>query len=167
MADKLHFSQCLLCEASLRCDLMNWLDSTAVVPAATPKKKRTLLPLLTVVFILSYALMTFLIVEQGAAIQSQSNLIKMLMPDSRELWGLKTKAIADQQAKAQAQARSQVPATQGPTTQAPSTRAQAQTPAAQSGPQPKAHTDKATKPQVQFPPIPASDLDPRRTVRTI
>lgn len=112
-------------------------------------------------FVLSYGLMTFLIVEQGAAIQSQSNLIKMLMPDSRELWGLKGKAIANQQAKAQAQARTQVPAAQTPSS------APAQTPAARAGSQPKAHANKAIKPQVQFPPIPASDLDPRRTVRTI
>lgn len=151
-----------VCEASSGCDLTNWLGSTAVVPAAAPKKKRTLLPLLTIVFVLSYALMTFLIVEQGAAIQSQSNLIKMLMPDSRELWGLKGKAIANQQAKAQAQARAQVPAAQTPASSAP-----AQTPAARAGSQPEAHANKVIKPQVQFPPIPASDLDPRRTVRTI
>jgi hypothetical protein len=144
---------------------MNWHDSTAtVVPA--PKKKRSLLPLLTVVFVLSYALMTMLIMEQGAAIQSQSNLIKMLMPDSRELWGLKGRAIADQQAaKAKVQAHGQTPATQV-APQAPSSNAQAQAPAA-SQPHAQSRVDKATKPQVQFPPIPASDLDPRRTVRTI
>ncbi len=150
---------------------MNWHDSTAIaVPAPAPapknKKKRSLLPLLTVVFVLSYGLMTMLIVEQGAAIQSQSNLIKVLLPESRELWGLKGKAIADQQAaKAKAQAHGANPATQAPT-QAPSHNAQAQAPAA-SQPHAQGHVDKATKPQVQFPPIPASDLDPRRTVRTI
>jgi hypothetical protein len=152
------------CEAFSGCTLMNWLDSTQTsVPA--PKKKRSLLPLLTVVFVLSYALMTTLIVEQGAAIQSQRDLIKLLMPDSRELWGLKGKAIADQQAaKAKVQAHGQTPATQV----APQTpgSAQAQAPAA-SQPHAQGHVDKATKPQVQFPPIPASDLDPRRTVRTI
>ena len=34
-----------------------------------PKKKRSLLPLLTVLFLFSYGLMTVLIVEQGSAIQ--------------------------------------------------------------------------------------------------
>jgi hypothetical protein len=147
---------------------MNWLDSTTAVsvPAPAPRKKRTLLPLLTVVFLLSYALMTLLIVEQGAAIQSQSNLIKILIPDSHELWALKGKAIADQQAaKSKAQAHSQIPATRVPS-QAPSGSAQVQAPAARQ-PHAQGHVDKATKPQVQFPPIPASDLDPRRTVRTI
>ncbi|HTU41311.1 MAG TPA: hypothetical protein VMF10_06355 [Candidatus Aquilonibacter sp.] len=150
---------------------MNWLDSTAAVAIAAPKKKRTLLPLLTVVFLLSYALMTLLIVEQGAAIQSQSNLIKVLMPESRELWGMKGKAIADKAAKERAQTRTEASTRQAPTAQTPTVHgpaAQAQANATpQRGSQARAHADKATKPQVQFPPIPASDLDPRRTVRTI
>ena len=50
---------------------------------AVPKKKRSLLPLLTVVFLLSYGLMTMLIVEQGSVIQSQRNLIKILMTRQR------------------------------------------------------------------------------------
>ena len=125
-------------------------------------------------FIVSYGLMTLLIVEQGATIQSQSNLIRTLMPESRELWGLKGKAIAEKQAsKTHAPSgaqipSSQVPSSQVPPVQAPSSNAQAQTPPV-SGSQHHAQNrvDKATKPEVQFPPIPASDLDPRRTVRTI
>ncbi len=133
--------------------------STAIYPVVAPKKKRNLLPLLTVVFVISYVLMTMLIIEQGAAIQSQSNLIKVLMPDSRELWGLKGKAIADKAAKEQAQTHAQAPAAQAPADQAQ----------AKAGKQshPQSHVDKATKAPVQFPPIPAADLDPQRTVRTI
>jgi hypothetical protein len=147
---------------------MNWLGSTVVDTVAVPKKKRTLLPLLTVVFILSYALMTLLIVEQGAAIQSQSNLIKMLLPDSRELWGLKVKALVDKQAaRTREQAHTQAPTAQVPPAQVPAGNSQARLPAVPAGSQAHAHANKATKPQVQFPPIPASDLDPRRSVRTI
>jgi hypothetical protein len=145
--------------------LTNWSGNTAVVPIAAPKKKRSMLPLLTVVFLLSYGLMSLLIIEQGAAIQSQSNLIKILMPDSHELWSLKGKAIANEQAaKAKKQAQSQVPAPQ-----VPPGNAQVQEHSTPAGSQSHAQnrTNKATKPQVQFPPIPASDLDPRRTVRTI
>src|ERR1700689_556202 len=72
--------------ASVGCDLTISDGSTAVAPTAAPKKKRSLLPLLTVVFIFSYGLMTMLIVEQGSAIQAQHNLITVLMRDSRELW---------------------------------------------------------------------------------
>jgi hypothetical protein len=105
--------------------------------------------------------MTMLIIEQGAAIQSQSNLIKVLLPDSRELWSLKGKAISDKErAKTQAQNH----------TQAPSREPMTQSPSASAAPQAHAQNraaDKATKPKEQFPPIPASELDPRRAVRTI
>ena len=49
---------------------------------AAPKKKRSLLPLLTVLFLFSYGLMTVLVVEQGSTIQSQRNMIQVLMRDS-------------------------------------------------------------------------------------
>jgi hypothetical protein len=133
--------------------------STAIYPVAAPKKKRNLLPLLTVVFVISYVLMTMLIIEQGAAIQSQSNLIKVLMPDSRELWGLKGKALVDKAAKGQAAAHTEAPAAQAPADQT-----QAKTGKRSHA---QSHVDKAVKPPIQFPPIPASDLDPQRTVRTI
>jgi hypothetical protein len=129
------------------------------MPIAVPKKKRSLLPLLTVLFLISYGLMTMLIVEQGAAIQSQSNLIKVLMPDSRELWALKGKAIGEKQmAQAQGQNRAQSPSTQSPSTQAPST---------QGIPQHQ-RAGRIAKPETQVPPVPASDLgDQRRALRKI
>jgi hypothetical protein len=107
--------------------------------------------------------MTFLIIEQGAAIQSQSNLIKILLPDSRELWSLKGKAIADKQ-KSKALTQAQVPQAK-----TPSGNTQVQAPSAQASQQPHAQSraGKVVRPQSQFPPIPVSDLDPRRSVRTI
>jgi hypothetical protein len=134
------------------------------MPIAVPKKKRSLLPLLTVLFLISYGLMTMLIVEQGAAIQSQSNLIKVLMPDSRELWALKGKAIGEKQmAQAQGQNRAQSPSTQSPSTQAPSTQA----PSTQGIPQHQ-RAGRIAKPETQVPPVPASDLgDQRRALRKI
>jgi len=147
------------------------------VPNAVPKKKRTLLPLLTVVFLLSYGLMTMLIVEQGSVIQSQRNLIKILMTDSTELWSMKGKAVADQQTartKAQNQVQAptvQTPSTQTPSTQVPSTQAPStQIPTTQAAPQHRSqsHAGKIAKPQAERPPVPASDLvDQRRALRTI
>jgi hypothetical protein len=151
---------------------------TSVMPIAAPKKKRSLLPLLTVLFLFSYGLMTLLIVEQGSAIQSQSNLIKVLLRDSTELWTAKGKAISDQQvAKAQAEVKNHAPSTQmqGPSTetqssqnplvQAPST----QIPPTQAAPQHRSsHAGKFAQPQTQAPPVPASDLlDRRRALTTI
>jgi hypothetical protein len=147
-----------------------------VTPAAVPKKKRSLLPLLTVVFIFSYGLMTMLIVEQGSAIQAQHNLITVLMRDSRELWTAKGKAIAQGHA-AEAASGSQAPGVQAqaPSDQTQSNQAQSnqtqsnQAPASQS---PKHHArnhaGKTANPGMEVPPAPASDLvDRRRSLTTI
>jgi len=132
-----------------------------------PKKKRSLLPLLTVLFLMSYGLMTVLIVEQGAAIQAQRNLIKVLMRDSTELWAAKGKAIGDKQmAKMQGQNQAQAPSSQTPSTQGSSTEA----PSTQAVPQHRSQSraGKVAKPETQLPPVPASDLvDQRRALRTI
>lgn len=52
-------------------------------------KKHTFLPVLTVLFLISYGLMTMLIVEQGNTIESQRLLIKQLFSDSAELTAMK------------------------------------------------------------------------------
>ena len=141
------------------------------MPIAAPKKKRSLLPLLTVLFLFSYGLMTVLIVEQGSAIQAQRNLIKILMRDSTELWAAKGKAIGDQQvaqAQAEAKTRGHAPSrqTQTPSTQIPSKQA----PSSQAAPQhhSQSRAGKIAKPDTQLPPVPASDLvDRRRALSTI
>ena len=144
------------------------------VPVAASNKKWSLLPLLTVLFLFSYGLMTVLIVEQGSTIQSQRNLIKILLRDSTELWAAKGKAIGDQQvAQAQAEAKThgQASSTQAPSAQTPSSQAPANhAPSTQAVPQHRSHNHagKAAKPDVQLPPVPASDLvDRRRSLSTI
>jgi hypothetical protein len=168
-------------EARPGCHLNISFGYTSVMPIAAPKKKRSLLPLLTVLFLFSYGLMTVLIVEQGSAIQAQRNLIKVLMRDSTELWAAKGKAIGDQQ-MAQAQAkeniRANAPSTQTPSTQAqtPSSQVQSnqipsnQAPSTQAAPQHRSqsHAGKIAKPNAEVPPVPASDLvDRRRALSTI
>src|SRR3984885_14309899 len=117
------------------------------MPVAVSKEKRGLLPVLTVLFLFSYGLMTVLIVQQGSVIQSQRNLIQVLTRDSTELWAGKNKAIGDQQkARSQAQNRAQ----------APSSRAV-----------PQQHAQGRTG-KIQLPPVPASDLvDRRRALNSI
>jgi hypothetical protein len=161
----------------LGCNLITSSGYTVGAPLAAPKKKSSLLPLLTVVFIISYGFMTMLIVEQGATIQAQSNLIKVLIPDSRELWALKGKAIGSATpAPNHGQTPStQTPSKQAPAVQAPSAQAPAnQTPANQAPskqvPQHRAENraGKVSKPQVEAPPTPASDLlDQRRALNSI
>jgi len=165
---------------------------SAIAAPAAPKKTGWL-PLLTVLFLISYGLMTTLIVEQGQTIESQRALIRELFHDSTELSATKMKAQQDRaqslSAKTQApetQAPSyQVPMTQAPMTQAPMTQAPAtqapstqypstqaptrQAPSSQAGPQHGAQNQSAKqKPEFKMPSKPAADLiDDVRTLITI
>ena len=100
------------------------IDTPIDAPAAP--KRRGWLPLLTVLFLISYGLMTMLIVEQGATIESQRALIRELFRDSTELSAVKMKAqqeknVADAQRAQAPSARTQSPVTQYPSSQYPST----------------------------------------------
>ena len=145
--------------------------ATAVPAIAAPaaRKRRGWLPVLTVLFLISYGLMTMLIVEQGATIESQRALLRELYRDSEELSALRAKAqqektVADSQSHAPA-AKSKTSVTQTPMTQTPSAQAPASTsPSSQAAQQhrTKNQTQKQ-KPEFQMPTKPASDLidDPR------
>lgn len=176
-------------------DLFNNTAVPAAVPALAPAapKKRGWLPLLTVLFCISYGLMTMLIVEQGRTIESQRALIRELFRDSTELSAVRLKAAQEsaqtssaQTSSAQTQARvgqhpsSQIPSTQGPSkqhpsTQYPSTQAQtSQAPSSQAGSQPAGPQHRAQsqsakqKPEFRMPSKPAADLvDDVRTLITI
>lgn len=149
--------------------------STAVMPIVAPKKKRGLMPLLVVVFLGSYGLMTMLIVEQGSTIQQQHNLIEVLLGDSTELWAMKGKILTDKSVRDRAQNHaaaptqspsSQVPAVKDPSMQTPSTQAPtSKTPSTQV-PTNRAQNraGNAAKPKTQLPPMPASDLSDQRRV---
>jgi hypothetical protein len=71
------------------------------------KAKHTLLPLLTVLFLISYGLMVMLIVEQGKTIDTQRYLIRSLFSDSSQLTALKNGVIQKHNSEAQAKARTQ------------------------------------------------------------
>lgn len=156
------------------CDLttlFGTLESVEIkaVPIAptTPTKKRGWLPLLTILFLISYGLMTMLIVEQGRTIESQRALIRDLFRDSTELSAVKTKAM---EVQAQAQnPSSQTPSTQAPSAQAPSMHAPVKhAPSSQAETQ--QHPDIQVRPRSQFqmPSRPATDLqDGRRALKTI
>ena len=98
------------------------VEIKAVPTAPTPTKKRGWLPLLTILFMISYGLMTMLIVEQGQTIESQRALIRELFRDSSELSAVKMKAQEQRMhALAQNQA-SQIQSTQNPSSQSHQTR---------------------------------------------
>jgi hypothetical protein len=83
------------------CHLSNTLGEEVVV-----RTRVTLLPILTVLFLISYGLLTMLVVEQSRTIDNQRGLIQDLFQDSVQLSTLKGKAVQKQYADAQAQAKS-------------------------------------------------------------
>ena len=143
---------------------------TAKTPALeivpTPLKKTTKngwLPLLTVLFLISYALMTMLIVEQGRTIESQRALIRELFRDSTELSEIKHR-LQDLQGNAPTIPSSQIPAGRLPSTQAP----RAQAPSSQTDPKVRTQNGAGTQKPFRMPSRPASDLLERaRAVVTI
>lgn len=155
----------------------------SVAPACPPEapKRRGWLPVLTVLFLISYGLMTMLIVEQGSTIESQRALIRELFRDSSELTAAKMKAHDRTNAQRQSPAaKTQAPLTQAPSTQAPSTQtplAQApstqfpstqadQTPSSQAAQQNS--SKKQAQKQFHMPSKPAPELiDDRRALITI
>jgi hypothetical protein len=120
-----------------------------------PKPKNAMLPILVVLFLISYGLMSVLVVEQGRTIDSQRHLIRDLFNDSVQLSALKTKELLRQRATA-------TPPTQN---------APAKGPVSQVSPEGTAKNNNTTKSQrqvLQKPPKPAADAaDSRRIPLTI
>ncbi|MGB9235532.1 MAG: hypothetical protein WCC04_14070 [Terriglobales bacterium] len=54
------------------------------------------LPILVVLFVFSYAILTLLVVEQGRTIESQRSLIREMLSDSNQLAALKGKLAHDE-----------------------------------------------------------------------
>jgi hypothetical protein len=161
LARKLHSYSRPRLRGTLGWRLTVLFGSPTETPITSPKKKRTLLPLLTVLFLFSYGLMTLLIVEQGKTIDSQHSLIQALLTDSRELWAMRGKAVTGSSIQLQ-KPTNQVPSTHGqaPSVQIPSTQVPQHHLPSRAG--------KSAKPYTQVPPMPASDLgDQRRVVFTI
>jgi hypothetical protein len=124
-----------------------------------PKPKRSLLPVLVVLFIVAYGLMTSLIVEQGSVIESQRHLIKQLFYDSSQLTALKGKLAADARGGKATQARPTAPVKPSP---APSSKERT---ANDCG---TCKTGRRAEPREMAPSVPASDrVDVRRALISI
>ena len=131
------------------------------IPEVQTRSKHSMLPILTVLFLISYGLMTLLIVEQGSTIQSQRTLIQQLVSDSAELATLKGKMVRQQQVSPAQTLNPPATAPSNPTVEAPSTQA---TPSEK----PHAMQNKAHRPAPEKPPVPTSDIgDSRRTLMSI
>jgi hypothetical protein len=151
--------------------------STAVIPVVpVQRKKHNMLPVLVVLFLISYGLMTMLIIEQGRTIESQRALIHELYHDSEELAAIKSRtlqgsAVVDTQPALAAQAPSsrkssnQIQSTPSTQAQVPSTRTPSTpTSSAQtsSSPTPSGQTPTA---QMQSSKTPSTQVAPRGRVK--
>jgi hypothetical protein len=129
------------------------LETVFATPAPKPRK-RSLLPILTFLFVISYSLFLMLVIEQGNIITSQRWLIRQLLSDSTELSAMKGRAVQQHnaEAKAQAEARSK-------------TKTQSQIPSIQV---PQEKQSSRIQKMPQHPPKPASDsADVRRSLVSI
>jgi hypothetical protein len=69
--------------------------SAECVAARTTKRPAAILPLLVILFVVSYGILTMLVFEQGQTIESQRSLIREMLKDSTQLASLKGKLARD------------------------------------------------------------------------
>jgi len=62
---------------------------TAQIEAPEKKSQSSMLPVLIVLFVISYAILTLLVVEQGRTIEAQRGLLHEMLKDSTQLATLK------------------------------------------------------------------------------
>jgi hypothetical protein len=69
--------------------------SAECVAPQTKSRPVAVLPLLVILFIVSYGILTMLVFEQGQTIESQRTLIREMLKDSTQLATLKSKLARD------------------------------------------------------------------------
>jgi hypothetical protein len=69
--------------------------SAESVAPRTTTRPAVMLPLLVILFIVSYGILTMLVFEQGQTIESQRSLIREMLKDSTQLAALKGKLARD------------------------------------------------------------------------
>ena len=74
---------------------MSVVYSTECKAAQKANRPATMLPILVVLFIFSYALLTLLVFEQGQTIESQRSMIREMLKDSTQLAALKSRLARD------------------------------------------------------------------------
>lgn len=119
---------------------------------AIGKPRRTLLPVLVALFVISYGLLTMLVVEQARTIDSQRSLIGLLFDDSVQLATIRSKAIHKQNSDARAHAQADAQArAKSPSTQMSPQDSQIQRPPSQATPSADARNHGSSKMRRQIP----------------
>lgn len=149
----------------------------AIANAATKRKRKwTALPLLIVLFVISYFLLTKLVIEQDKTIDSQNSMIHTLFKDNLYLSQLhKHAGLSSKKPKSQAssQLQAQNPASQNPAAESAANQQSlsriplAQVPSSKVGPQANAKSGRRTRKAGKAipaspPPEPTDPSDQRR-----
>lgn len=148
-------------------DNLNAIAAPNVSISPSKPKKNLFLPVLIVLFIISYSLLCILVIEQGSTIDAQRFLIRQLLGDSQQLSSLKMKHNQKGDAKNQANSSAQGNAQAQPHSSQPNAQTQGQ-PGAQGNSKDKSKTGKLRRPAPQRPPRDASEtVDERRVLVSI
>ena len=102
----------LLCEAGVyeasgRQTLTVIRSAECVAALKTTTRPTVVLPLLVILFIVSYGILTMLVFEQGQTIESQRGLIREMLKDSTQLATLKGKLARDESKRSKDKASAQ------------------------------------------------------------
>lgn len=87
---------------------MTVIYSSESVALRKTSRPIAIMPLLVILFIVSYGILTMLVFEQGQTIESQRSLIREMLKDSTQLAALKSKLARDE--GKQMQEKASVPA---------------------------------------------------------
>src|SRR5580658_1397109 len=76
-------------------DTLSVIYSTEYAATKATSRPTGVLPLLVILFIVSYGILTMLVFEQGQTIESQRGLIRQMLKDSTQLAAMKGKLARD------------------------------------------------------------------------
>jgi len=125
------------------------------------KTRGALLPLLVILFLVSYGILTLLVVEQGRTIEAQRSLLREMLKDSTQLATLKNKLAREDSAQSHDKPATQTEQKDAVSGSSPSIAPK--TPAKETK-----RRGKTTRTLKEIPEKPAADLqDVRRSTRVI
>jgi cell division protein FtsN len=134
---------------------------TAQSEIAQKKTRGALLPLLVVLFLISYGILTLLVVEQGRTIDAQRNLLREMLKDSTQLATLRNKLAREDSAQSHDKSATQTQQKEAASGSSPSVAPK--TPSKETK-----HPGKTARTLKSIPEKPAADLqDVRRSTRVI
>ena len=138
---------------------MSIIYSSESVAPTGKNRPAAILPLLVILFIVSYGILTMLVFEQGQTIESQRGLIREMLKDSTQLAAMKDKIARDDSKRVQEKTSVEADQKGG--------NAAAPAPGAKATDKSGKRTGKAAR-SAQVPGKPAADLeDVRRSTRSI